>query len=92
MGGLTSRSEGANARDLILDVIKKHGVVLVDINNEKLTPSFADECFGVIAESFGLENFKKKVKLINVTPNVSTLVKHVVIRRVQTAPPISAYA
>ena len=57
---LSTRENGRAARNFILDAIRVADVVEVDLSGILVTPSFADECFGRIAEEFGRDVFKKR--------------------------------
>lgn len=80
---LSTREIGREARVFIIDTIHNSDVVEIDLSGVLVTPSFADECFGMIAEEFGRDIFKKKIKLKNVANDSSRLLKHVIMMRTQ---------
>jgi len=81
----STRENGRLARQAIQRILRDNEVVEIDLIGVRLSPSFADECFGVLAESLGRDPFKNRVKIRNV-PSVSReLLKHVIIRRTQMA-------
>jgi len=78
---LSTRPVGAEARCKLLALLKEHERIEINFLNLSLTPSFADECVGRLAGVMGLENFKRRVKLINVEDSTRPLIKHVVLQR-----------
>ena len=80
-GRLATRTAGASARELILNALKTHEAVRIDMTDMNLTPSFADECFGALKEDLGLEEFKRRVHLTNLSESASQLLSHVLSRR-----------
>ena len=78
-----TRENGKAARDTIIAELRATDVVAVDLSGVSLTPSFADECFGMLAAELGWEEFRERVKLRNVPDSARPLVKHVVSRRIQ---------
>jgi len=77
----STRPVGAQARSQLLHLLAQFGCVEVDLENRSLTPSFADECIGRLAGEIGLEEFKRRVKLVNVNESSRPLVKHVILTR-----------
>lgn len=80
---VSTRAMGEVARRKLLEAVRLHGSVMVDLEGLLLTPSFADECFGLLCENLGLSEFRNSVKLANVHPASKTLILHVVNRRGQ---------
>jgi len=78
---LTTRPIGIQARERLIQVLEDYDMIEVDFLNRSLTPSFADECIGRLAAIIGLSEFKKRVKLINVSESTRPLVKHVILAR-----------
>lgn len=42
-----------------------------------MTPSFADECFGKLAQVIGLSHFKESVRMVNANDSIRVLVNAV---------------
>ncbi|MDC8760242.1 STAS-like domain-containing protein [Janthinobacterium fluminis] len=84
---LTTRPVGAQARAQLLALLDEHDGIDIDFHNRSLTPSFADECIGQLAAQLGLEDFKQRVKLRNLSASSRPLVKHVILTRCAAAMP-----
>lgn len=82
---LTTRPVGAQARFRLLDLLHEHESIEIDFHNKSLTPSFADECIGQLAAKLGLNDFKSRVKLLNLSASSRPLVKHVILTRCSSA-------
>jgi len=80
---LSSRGLGAQARAELLSKVNEEGITItLDFNFENLSPSFADEFIGIVALNLGLVDFKKKIKMINLSESSKSIIKHVINRRV----------
>ncbi|HJV80164.1 STAS-like domain-containing protein [Noviherbaspirillum sp.] len=82
---LSTRPVGIQARERLLQMLQDYDSVEVDFLSLSLTPSFADECIGRLAAEIGLNEFKKRVKLTNVSESSKPLVKHVILTRCSAA-------
>ena len=80
-GKQATRSAGAKARAFISDTLKTVEVVTINMAGMNVSPSFADECFGLLAAELGIEEFKQRVRLINLPESARDLIAHVVYRR-----------
>jgi hypothetical protein len=80
-GRQPTRPAGAKARAFISDALKTVEVVTVNMADMNVSPSFADECFGLLAAELGIEEFKRRVRLINMPESARDLIAHVVYRR-----------
>ena len=78
---LTTRPVGAAARKHLLDLLDEHDSIEIDFHDRSLTPSFADECIGQLAAKIGLNNFRSRVKLVNVGESSRPLIRHVILTR-----------
>lgn len=78
---LTTRPVGARARAALLGLLKEHDSIDIDFHNKSLTPSFADECIGQLAAQIGLDGFKNRVRLTNLSESSRPLIKHVILTR-----------
>lgn len=78
---LTTRPVGALARSQLLRLLAEHDSIEIDFRQRSLTPSFADECIGQLAAKLGLEDFRARVKLLNVNDSSRPLVRHVILTR-----------
>ncbi len=80
-GRLATRAAGAEARRYISKALKTSQVVQIDMIGMNVSPSFADECFGQLAAELGLEEYGRRVRLINIPEGAQDLIRHVVYRR-----------
>lgn len=80
-GRLATRAAGAEARGYISKALKTCRIVQIDMIGMNVSPSFADECFGLLAAELGLEEYGRRVRLINVPEAAQDLIRHVVYRR-----------
>lgn len=81
---LSSRECGALARAKLLEALSvDEAVVVVDFGLRSMSPSFADECIGVLVQCVGFSAFKQRVRMKNVSPSAQILIKHVISKRKQ---------
>jgi hypothetical protein len=78
---VSTRPNGVAARNYVLNILKDHSVVELDFRDAHPSPSFADECVGVLCATIGWEEFKARVKLTNVPDDSRALMKHVMVKR-----------
>ncbi|WP_170845191.1 STAS-like domain-containing protein [Chitinasiproducens palmae] len=79
---LSTRPHGAAARSYLLEKLTEHDVVVIDFEGVDPSPSFADECVGMLCKILGVETFKRRVRLVNLSDTARTIVRHVVATRV----------
>jgi len=77
----STRAEGIEAREKILQLLKTHDRLELDFANTQITVSFIDECLGVLAENMGKEKFNQKINLTNISPTLKSLLTHIMTRR-----------
>ena len=80
-GKLATREGGRRARQYVLDALKTCDSVQIDMIGMNVSPSFADEFFGMLAAELGLDEYAKRIQLINTPEPAKTLIAHVVYRR-----------
>jgi hypothetical protein len=80
-GGLLTRSQAKQFRQLILQQVHKNQAVEIDLGHLPMSPSFTDECFGLLIEDIGREKFKKYIHLINLSPASKSIMLHVLKQR-----------
>jgi hypothetical protein len=79
---LSSRKGGETARARLVEQLNSSSErITFDLSWKSLSPSFADECFGIIVKNIGISSFTKKVKFINVNDSAKSIIKHVVNKR-----------
>jgi len=78
---LTTRPVGARARSVLLEMLEDNETIEIDFHGKSLTPSFADECIGQLAAELGFEDFRARVKMLNVSESSRPLIRHVVLTR-----------
>lgn len=77
----STRPIGVLSREKLLKYLADADSIEIDFEKQSLTPSFADECIGVLAFMLGLEEFKRRVKLTNFDESSRPLLRHVVLKR-----------
>jgi hypothetical protein len=82
-GRLATREAGKCARHYILETLKSDSCdfVSIDMTGMTVTPSFADECFGVLIAEIGYDSYNHKITLQNIPPAAEALILHVLNRR-----------
>ena len=78
-----TRKAGAAGREAIGRALSSADIVELDLSGLNITPSFADECFGVLAETLGRDEFRERVKLLHVPRAAQPLLRHVLNRRTE---------
>jgi hypothetical protein len=78
---LATREDGEDARTVIVNCLKKHSCVEIDLSNVFMTPSFADEFMGILAKEMGKEEFKKRLFFKNTSPEIKSLLFHIIANR-----------
>src|ERR1700730_755446 len=81
-GQLITRQLARMHRNRVENALERQASVVVDLSQvELMTPSFADECFGTLAEEFGANEFKRKIRLKGPGSEVKHLLKVVISHR-----------
>lgn len=78
---LATRPNGEEARLFLLKTLEQYPEIEIDFSGAEPTPSFADECLGILCRTIGWEQFKHRVHIINVSEESKPLIKHVIMRR-----------
>lgn len=78
---MATRPNGQWCFELVLDALKNSECVIINFAHKSPTPSFADQCLGGLVSQFGLAEFKRRIKIINVSEQDKPLIKHVVLSR-----------
>lgn len=78
---LATRPNGVEARTYVLHVLHSHSEVELDFLGMTPSPSFADECVGILCRTLGWDEFRRRVHLKNVPEESRSLIKHVVLKR-----------
>jgi hypothetical protein len=79
---LSSRKGGEIARARLVEQLNSSSErITFDLSWKSLSPSFADECFGIIVKTIGITSFTKRVTFINVNDAAKSIIKHVVHKR-----------
>lgn len=79
---LSTREFGAEVRQCILEKLELGENLVLDFGKQNVSPSFADECIGLIVQDLGFERVKKNIKLINLSDSAKSIIKHVISKRV----------
>jgi hypothetical protein len=87
-GELITRKLGRMNRNHLNNLLEKHESIAVDLSAvEMMTPSFTDECFGMLALAMGVEAFQKRVRLTGATLDLKHLVTAVIGQRLRGGSP-----
>jgi len=76
-----SRESGALLRNMILEHLQQEILLEIDIGHTALTPSFADEAFGLLCHHLSMKEFNQKIKFIHLSPTHKTLLLRVLSNR-----------
>jgi hypothetical protein len=80
-----TRGQGERIRARLVDLyheLKPGERLVIDLSGvDVLTPSFADECLGKLAEVVGMSNFGSSVSLVGANETVRVLLNSVLSRR-----------
>ncbi len=79
-----TRSQGERVRERLVKAYDSAlgDQLVIDFSGvEVMTPSFADECFGKLAERVGFQNFRNSVSLTGGSETVRALVNSVLAQR-----------
>lgn len=83
--GESSRSNAIQAREKIIELLKKFEIIEIDLQNSNFTPSVADEIIGSLALTLGSDSFKHRIKILNASDSQISLMKHVIARRLENS-------
>lgn len=73
-----SREAGEKARKVLERLLEENEYLVLDLENQPFSPSFVDSTIAVLAAQMGLEDFKRRVRIINVEPSTRALIKHTI--------------
>jgi hypothetical protein len=76
-----SRDSGAILRKTVLEHLKNGNHLEIDFTGVNLTPSFADEAFGLLCHHLSHKEFSEKIKFINLSISHKALLSRVVGNR-----------
>lgn len=79
--GMVSRPAGDQALAVVLLALDGSEVVELDFGRADPSPSFADQCVGGLVSRLGLEEFRRRVQLLNVPSHAVPLLRHVIFRK-----------
>lgn len=83
-GQLITRQIAATYRNRIRNLLEKRDFVTVDLSEiELITPSFADECFGILAKEHGKAFFRSRLHLKGASRDVRHLISVVIANRLK---------
>lgn len=78
-----TRETGVRARSKAQDALRTSSTLILDFTACNLSPSFADEFVGRLAQSLGAQNFRARVQFVGLGPTEKQLLRHVVTMRLQ---------
>ncbi|MBS0285866.1 MAG: STAS-like domain-containing protein [Proteobacteria bacterium] len=76
-----SRESGALLRNKILALLTTYPLIEIDFNETILTPSFADEAFGLLCHNLSYQKLNDSVKFVNLSPSQKALLTRVLANR-----------
>ena len=86
-GEFLTRRQGEKLRKQLVQVYEElppaESLAIDFVDVDIMTPSFADECFGKLAERLGAQNFRQFVALIGADPTIRALVNAVLTERMR---------
>jgi hypothetical protein len=81
---LVTRDRGKRVRSSIEEVLGRGGNVTIDFTGVEIaTPSFVDETIGWVAETHGMEYFRKHVRVAGADDSTKHLIKVVLANSVR---------
>ena len=78
---IATRPHGVEARAAVVNALARYENIELDFAWKDPSPSFADECIGVLCKDIGWESFRQRVRLSNISEMSRSLFKHVISRR-----------
>lgn len=88
-GAFLTRSQGEKLRHRIEEIFSNlesgHRIAIDFAGVDVMTPSFADECFGKLAERLGANRFRQSISLNGADETIRTLINSVLAERLSTA-------
>lgn len=78
---LATRPNGVEARLYLLQSLEQYDKLEVDFAGADPSPSFADECIGILCRNIGWDEFRKRIQMLNLSDSARSLMKHVISRR-----------
>ncbi|MGD9591459.1 MAG: STAS-like domain-containing protein [Candidatus Berkiella sp.] len=81
LSNTATRACGATFRDLLLKHVMDNTVVEIDFTGTNLTPSFADEAFGLLCHHLSIHQFNKHIKCRQLLEPQKELLKRVIGNR-----------
>ena len=83
---LLDRERAVRVREYIEERVGGDASVELDFARVvSLTPSFADECFGVLVEQLANEPERPTIRLVNTSPDVRAVLRFALARRLELA-------
>ena len=76
-----ARQSGDELAAVVAQALSAHDYIVIDFEQARLTPSFVDQGIGSLVTWLGWEEFKRRIRMTNVTESDKPLVRHVVARR-----------
>lgn len=72
---LASRSTAGQLRLQLLQILSTNSTLELDLSSvESISDSYADELFGVLSASIGLENFFSRVKIVGARQDLARVI------------------
>ena len=84
---LSTRPEGIVAREFLIERLHDSDEVEVDFLGAVMTPSFAEEFIGKLATRLGHSEFARRVRLINASAQLASLLRFVIAHQKRNGTP-----
>ncbi len=82
---MATREVGDQALAEMVRCLDVSEVIELDFCGVSPSPSFADQAVGGLVTKLGLDDFRLRVRFKNVSPDVSPLLRHVILRKAALA-------
>lgn len=83
--GMASRSAGDQALAEAIRMLEEMESIELDFQAHNPSPSFADQFVGGLVRALGLEQFRRRVRLLDVPEAAQGLLRHVILQRAASA-------
>ena len=78
--GMATREMGNVALCEMLKALDEVETLELDFAHQEPTPSFADQAVGNLAKKLGFDEFRRRVKLLNLPESARPLLRHVIAK------------
>lgn len=76
-----SRETGTKLRSMLIDHLQHYNHIEIDFSDVTLTPSFADEAFGLLCHHISFHDLMQRIKFLHLSDTHKVLLKRVISNR-----------